>query len=122
MDVNTTKPSALIVGGGIIGLASAFRLARSGHAVTLFDPSVARGATWAAAGMVAPSAEIAENNGYEPGRDNFFIRTVSWQANHDAFESGWNESLLRRLVGWLAARGKVSTSRSPAPGSSERRA
>jgi glycine oxidase len=48
-----------VVGAGIIGLASAFRLARAGHSVLLFDPHPAHGATWAAAGMLAPSAEVA---------------------------------------------------------------
>ena len=48
-----------MVGAGIIGLTSAFRLAQAGHSVTIFDPTPARGATWAAAGMLAPSAEIA---------------------------------------------------------------
>ena len=52
-------PSIVVVGGGIIGLTTAFRLARRGHAVTLFDPQPARGATYAAAGMIAPTAEIA---------------------------------------------------------------
>lgn len=57
----------LVVGGGIIGLVSAFRLAQAHHGVTLFDPAVAKGATWAAAGMVAPGAEIApgEQSNYE---------------------------------------------------------
>ena len=53
--VNVTKQTVIVVGGGIIGLASAFRLARAGHAVTLFDPAPAQGATHAAAGMLAPS-------------------------------------------------------------------
>jgi glycine oxidase len=62
---------ALVVGGGVIGLTSAFRLARAGFAVTLFDPSPGRGATWAAAGMLAPSAEVApgEEANYEIQRD-----------------------------------------------------
>ncbi len=50
--------SVLVVGAGIVGLASAYRLARRGHHVTLIDPHPGRGATWAAAGMIAPSAEI----------------------------------------------------------------
>ncbi|MGA7835693.1 MAG: FAD-dependent oxidoreductase [Acidimicrobiales bacterium] len=49
---------ALVVGGGIIGTTSAFRLARDGWRVTVFDPSPGSGATWAAAGMLAPSAEV----------------------------------------------------------------
>ena len=40
-------------------MTSAFRLARAGWRVTLFDPSPGTGATWAAAGMIAPSAEIS---------------------------------------------------------------
>ncbi len=51
--------SVAVVGAGIIGLATAFRLARRGNAVTLFDAAPATGATRAAAGMIAPTAEIA---------------------------------------------------------------
>ena len=62
-----TDKTALIVGGGIIGLTTSFRLARDGWRVTLLDPSPGRGATWAAAGMVAPSAEASpgERSNYE---------------------------------------------------------
>jgi glycine oxidase len=62
-----TAKRALVVGGGVIGLTSAFRLARSGWQVSLFDPSLGRGATWAAAGMIAPIAEIGpgEEANYE---------------------------------------------------------
>lgn len=65
--VSATPQKALVVGGGIIGLTSAFRLAHAGYTVTLFDPAPARGATWAAAGMLAPCAEIApgEEANYE---------------------------------------------------------
>src|ERR1017187_9270441 len=51
-----------IVGAGIIGLASAWRLARQGWRVTVFDPRepVAE-ASWAAAGMLAPGGEIDSN-------------------------------------------------------------
>jgi glycine oxidase len=64
--VNTAK-RALVVGGGIIGLTSAFALARRDWLVTLFDPTPGRGATWAAAGMIAPIAEIGpgEEANYE---------------------------------------------------------
>jgi len=48
-----------VLGGGIIGLAIAWRAARAGLAVTLVDPSPGRGATHAAAGMLAPVAEAA---------------------------------------------------------------
>jgi glycine oxidase len=47
-----------VVGGGTIGLATAWRAARAGLRVTVFDPDPGRGATWAAAGMLAPVTEV----------------------------------------------------------------
>ncbi|HST46522.1 glycine oxidase ThiO [Jatrophihabitans sp.] len=49
---------ALVVGGGVIGLAAGYRLAERGAAVVLVD-SGRRGASWAAAGMLAPVSEAA---------------------------------------------------------------
>jgi glycine oxidase len=47
-----------VIGGGIIGLASAWRLADAGVDVVLFDAAPeAREASWAAAGMLAPHHE-----------------------------------------------------------------
>jgi glycine oxidase len=46
-----------IVGGGVIGLSVAWRLARSGRRVTLIDPAPAGGASWVAGGMLAPVTE-----------------------------------------------------------------
>jgi glycine oxidase len=48
-----------IVGAGVIGLATAWALARAGLSVRLFDPAPGRGASWAAAGMLAPVNEAA---------------------------------------------------------------
>jgi glycine oxidase len=47
----------VVVGGGVIGLASAWQLAARGDAVTVVDPSPGHGASWVAAGMLAPVAE-----------------------------------------------------------------
>jgi glycine oxidase len=47
----------VVVGGGVIGLAAAYRLAASGASVRLIDASGTRGASWAAAGMLAPISE-----------------------------------------------------------------
>jgi glycine oxidase len=70
--VKSESPSTLVVGAGIIGLTSAFRLAQAGHSVTIFDPTPAQGATWAAAGMLAPSGEIA------PGEEsNYALQKVA---------------------------------------------
>lgn len=50
-----------VVGGGIIGLACAWRLAQRGCRVTLYDAATeAREASWAAAGMLAPHHEWNE--------------------------------------------------------------
>lgn len=47
-----------VVGGGVIGLACAWRLAADGHQVVVFDGAPeAREASWAAAGMLAPHHE-----------------------------------------------------------------
>ena len=47
-----------VVGGGVIGLACAWRLAADGHQVLVFDGAPeAREASWAAAGMLAPHHE-----------------------------------------------------------------
>jgi glycine oxidase len=49
----------LVVGGGAIGLAAAYRLAERGARVQVVDASGGRGASWAAAGMLAPVTEAA---------------------------------------------------------------
>ncbi|MHB1924507.1 MAG: glycine oxidase ThiO [Acidimicrobiales bacterium] len=52
-----TGPDVLVIGGGVIGLAIAWRLAQRGLAVTVVDPAPGRAASWAAAGMLAPVTE-----------------------------------------------------------------
>src|SRR5213596_3645402 len=47
----------VVVGGGVIGLATSWRLAARGTPVTLVDPDPARSASWVAAGMLAPLTE-----------------------------------------------------------------
>jgi glycine oxidase len=51
-------PEVVIVGGGVIGLAIAWRAALGGLSVTVVDPSPGQGASWAAAGMLAPVSEV----------------------------------------------------------------
>lgn len=53
-----------VVGGGVIGLACAWRLAQRGASVTVFDPTPGTGASHAAAGMLAPVTEV--HHGEEP--------------------------------------------------------
>lgn len=47
-----------ILGAGIIGLSCADELVRRGHDVVVVDRDPARGASYAAAGMLSPSAEV----------------------------------------------------------------
>jgi glycine oxidase len=76
--VTGTKHDVLIVGSGVIGTTSAFSLARAGWRVTLFDPAPGLGATWAAAGMIAPSAEVS------PGeQENFTLQRGALAAWRD---------------------------------------
>ena len=48
----------LVVGGGVIGLAIAWRAAGAGMTVTVVDETPGQGASWAAAGMLAPVTEV----------------------------------------------------------------
>jgi glycine oxidase len=47
-----------VVGAGVIGLGIAWRAAAAGMTVTVVDDAPGRGASWAAAGMLAPVTEV----------------------------------------------------------------
>ena len=52
-----------VVGAGIIGLSSAWRLAQNGVCVTIFDArETGAEASWAGAGMLAPGGEFEESS------------------------------------------------------------
>ncbi len=57
MSTSTRNPDVVIIGGGVIGLAVAWRAARAGLAVTVADDDPAGGASHAAAGMLCPVTE-----------------------------------------------------------------
>jgi predicted glycosyltransferase len=57
-----------------------------------------------------PDPTLAGAAGWEPERDNFLIRTVAWQANHDHGRRGIPGGQLRAIVAALSARGKVHIS------------
>ena len=46
----------VILGGGVVGITTAYQLQKDGHTVTVLEqaPQVAEGASWANAGMIAP--------------------------------------------------------------------
>lgn len=52
-----SAPDVAVVGGGVIGLAIAWRCAQRGLRVTVLDPDPGSGASSAAAGMLAPVTE-----------------------------------------------------------------
>jgi len=52
------SPDVIVVGGGVIGLSIAWRASERGLAVTVVEESPGRGASWAAAGMLAPVTEV----------------------------------------------------------------
>lgn len=57
-----------------------------------------------------PDRAQAISAGLEEGKDNFFVRLVSWRANHDLGKSGWTEDLLRKVIIRLSAMGRVHVS------------
>jgi glycine oxidase len=61
-EVNTQhgplRADVAVIGGGVIGLGIAWEARRSGRSVALIDPAPASGATFAAAGMLAPVSEL----------------------------------------------------------------
>ena len=59
------RSDIVVIGGGIIGLAIARRLCQSGSTVTVLEQHRSgRGASWAAAGMLAPHCEFDEPDPY----------------------------------------------------------
>lgn len=112
----------IVVGGGVIGLAAAWRTAAAGGQVTVCDPAPGRGASWAAAGMLAPVAEVAY--GEEPllrlnlasnrawdafaeelaaaaGRDPGYVRCGALMVARDADDA----AALRRLLDFQSGLG-----------------
>lgn len=55
--MGTSDATALVIGRGIVGSVAAWRAAEAGFRVTCLDPEPAGGATFAAAGMLAPVTE-----------------------------------------------------------------
>jgi predicted glycosyltransferase len=54
-----------------------------------------------------PDRSVAIRNGLAEDGDTFFLRLVSWKANHDIGENGWDLSLLDKLLKKLTPIGKV---------------
>jgi glycine oxidase len=62
----TAHPDVLILGGGVIGLTTALRLADAGAAVTLLDQGdLGRAASWAGAGIIPPGDPARARSPYD---------------------------------------------------------
>lgn len=90
MTGSTRPPESIsVIGAGIIGLACALELADRGLKVSLYDPNwPPRGASWAAAGMLAPAFEAAGAPDTHP--DLFALCLTSarlWPAWAEALET-----------------------------------
>lgn len=78
--VPSSCPKTVIVGAGVVGLGIAWRLAQSGCTVDVYDRAEAgRGASWAAAGMLAAAVET------EPGEERLLALTLESQRLWPAF-------------------------------------
>ena len=80
------RADVAIVGGGLIGLSIAWRLAQAGRSVVVVErDTIGAGASLAATGMLAPAAE------HEPGSDPLLPLALEslrlWPAFRDALEA-----------------------------------
>ena len=60
-----TRPDIAVVGGGLLGRCLAWRASKAGARVALYDAGSSQGegsAAWAAAGMIAPTAEAVDGS------------------------------------------------------------
>ncbi len=84
------RPRVIVIGAGLMGLWPAALLAEAGCTVHVLEAgAAARGASWAAAGMLAPASEAAEA-GHESAStlDDFSLHSLAlwrdWAARFDA--------------------------------------
>jgi glycine oxidase len=94
------KPDVVVVGGGVIGLSCAWRAATAGARVTLYDPSPGQGASWAAAGMLAPVTEA--HFGEEALLRLNLASAEAWPSFAAELEAAAGEQLAYQAEGTLA--------------------
>lgn len=93
------NPDVVVVGGGLIGLACAWRAAQAGLQVTVVDPTPGTGASHVAAGMLAPVTEAAY------GEEDHLALTIAsaraWPAFAAELEAATGVALGYRAEGTL---------------------
>jgi glycine oxidase len=93
-------PDVVVVGGGVIGLSAAWRLARAGAAVTVVEAGLEGRASWAAAGMLTPVTEAYW------GEDDLLSLTIDsmrrWPSFASELEAATGHDIGLELGGVLA--------------------
>ncbi|MFF9549537.1 glycine oxidase ThiO [Methylobacterium fujisawaense] len=94
------RTDVAVIGGGLIGLSIAWRLARAGRTVTVLErETIGTGASLAATGMLAPAAE------HEPGSDPLLPLALDslrlWPGFRDALEAESGRTIDYRADGTL---------------------
>jgi glycine oxidase len=92
-------PDVAIVGGGVIGLSVAWQAAVAGLTVAIADPDPGRGASWVAAGMLAPVAEV--HYGEEALLRLTLASHAAWPGFADALSEATGEDPGYRTCGTL---------------------
>jgi glycine oxidase len=72
-------PDVVVVGGGCIGLATAWRCAQSGMRVSLVDPAAGEAASFVAAGLLAPVTEA------HPGEEPLLALNLEAARHYESF-------------------------------------
>lgn len=80
------RSDVVVVGGGVIGLAIAWRCLQRGAGVTVLDPAPGSGATHTAAGMLAPVSEL------HFGEQALLALTVESAARYPSFAAELTEA------------------------------
>ena len=97
----TATTDAVVLGGGVIGAAVAWRLATRGLGVVVVDPSPGSGATDTAAGMLAPVTEL------HYGEQALLSLNVASAARYPAFvaelEDAWGGPIGYHRTGTVVA-------------------
>lgn len=76
---HVTERDVVVVGGGAIGLSIAWKAATAGLSTAVVDDDRARGASWAAAGMLAPVTEV------HPGEDALLALNLAANERYPSF-------------------------------------
>jgi glycine oxidase len=97
--VEAGASDVVVVGGGVIGLGIAWRAAQAGLGVTVVDSAPGRGASWAAAGMLAPVTEV--HYGEQPLLELNLAAAARWRAFAAELEAAASRSVGYRRCGTL---------------------